>query len=131
MDLAPLPDGWRREFDPNTEHTFYVDTKANPPRSIWVHPWEDPVWLSTVPDSERPEHLRQQPAPARDEKGHHADTRQHTSAYANTDNHGSSSSHAAGGGSQAARPEEKRTLGRKLKDKVSRESRVSLSEWVL
>lgn len=40
FDEAPLPDGWRREFDAKTEHTFYVDTKAKPPRSIWVHPYE-------------------------------------------------------------------------------------------
>lgn len=27
-----------REFDANSGHYFYVDTKAKPPRSIWSHP---------------------------------------------------------------------------------------------
>ncbi|KAG9001074.1 hypothetical protein FRB94_007135 [Tulasnella sp. JGI-2019a] len=40
----PLPDGWVRQFDRNSSHHFYVDTRANPPRSIWVHPFEDPQW---------------------------------------------------------------------------------------
>ncbi|KAG9016621.1 hypothetical protein FRB90_002782 [Tulasnella sp. 427] len=36
-----LPDGWIRQFDPGNAHHFYVDTRANPPRSIWVHPLDD------------------------------------------------------------------------------------------
>ncbi|GAA6049302.1 hypothetical protein JCM3770_005930 [Rhodotorula araucariae] len=46
----PLPEGWRREFDRNSEHFFYVDTKANPPRSIWSHPLDDPDFLRANPE---------------------------------------------------------------------------------
>ncbi|KAI0375408.1 hypothetical protein BV20DRAFT_960551 [Pilatotrama ljubarskyi] len=46
----PLPPGWVREFDPNTKHPFWVDTKAKPPRSIWVHPYEDEQFLREHPD---------------------------------------------------------------------------------
>ncbi|KAI0660480.1 hypothetical protein C8Q70DRAFT_975757 [Cubamyces menziesii] len=46
----PLPPGWVREFDPNTKHPFWVDTKANPPRAIWVHPYEDEQFLREHPD---------------------------------------------------------------------------------
>jgi hypothetical protein len=31
----------------STEHFFYVDTLANPPRSIWVHPY-DVSWVTLV-----------------------------------------------------------------------------------
>ncbi|KAG8995257.1 hypothetical protein FRB94_009307 [Tulasnella sp. JGI-2019a] len=40
----PLPEGWVRQLDPNSSHHFYVDTLATPPRSIWVHPYEDSQW---------------------------------------------------------------------------------------
>ncbi|KAG8855675.1 hypothetical protein FRB96_006719 [Tulasnella sp. 330] len=40
----PLPDGWIRQFDSNHSQYFYVDTRANPTRSIWVHPLDDPQW---------------------------------------------------------------------------------------
>jgi len=45
-----LPDGWVREYDPRTKHPFWVDTKAKPPRSIWVHPFEDEEFLREHPD---------------------------------------------------------------------------------
>ncbi|KAL7339225.1 hypothetical protein BJY59DRAFT_699189 [Rhodotorula toruloides] len=40
-EQRPLPEGWRREFDANSGHYFYVDTLAKPPRSIWTHPLDD------------------------------------------------------------------------------------------
>ncbi|ETW86955.1 hypothetical protein HETIRDRAFT_406787 [Heterobasidion irregulare TC 32-1] len=49
-DEIPLPYGWIREVDPRTGHPFYVDTKADPPRSIWIHPYEDEQYLSEHPD---------------------------------------------------------------------------------
>ncbi|PIL31568.1 hypothetical protein GSI_06270 [Ganoderma sinense ZZ0214-1] len=45
-----LPDGWVREVDPKTRHPFWVDTSAEPPRSIWVHPYEDEQFLREHPD---------------------------------------------------------------------------------
>ncbi|KAI0036618.1 hypothetical protein K488DRAFT_81863 [Vararia minispora EC-137] len=50
VDDIPLPFGWIKEYDPATQHNFYVDTKANPPRSIWTHPYEDPQYLDEHPD---------------------------------------------------------------------------------
>ncbi|KAA1467915.1 hypothetical protein DENSPDRAFT_856965 [Dentipellis sp. KUC8613] len=49
-DELPLPYGWVKEFDSRTDHPFYVDTKADPPRAIWVHPYEDEQYLSEHPD---------------------------------------------------------------------------------
>ncbi|CAI6335189.1 unnamed protein product [Periconia digitata] len=56
-DLArPLPDGWVRSFDPEEQHQFFVDTKADPPRSIWTHPYDDEEYLSSLSPEERKEH---------------------------------------------------------------------------
>lgn len=49
----PLPEGWIRQFDPKEEHQFFVDTKADPPRSIWHHPYDDEQYLSTLSSEER------------------------------------------------------------------------------
>ncbi|KAF9650033.1 hypothetical protein BDM02DRAFT_1526754 [Thelephora ganbajun] len=46
----PLPFGWIKEFDQTSGRSFYVDTKANPPRSIWTHPYEDEEYLKAHPD---------------------------------------------------------------------------------
>lgn len=54
----PLPPGWVRQFDTIEQHQFFVDTRANPPRSIWVHPYDDPEFLETLPPSERKKHSR-------------------------------------------------------------------------
>ncbi|KAL2193105.1 hypothetical protein P885DRAFT_46212 [Corynascus similis CBS 632.67] len=52
-ELRPLPHGWVREFDPETQHQFFVDTMASPPRSIWHHPYDDEVYLDSLPPAER------------------------------------------------------------------------------
>jgi hypothetical protein len=44
-----LPTGWVRCFDPAQEHHFYVDTATK--RSIWVHPYDDPQYLESLPDT--------------------------------------------------------------------------------
>jgi len=49
----PLPPGWIRQFDEQEHHQFFVDTTANPPRSIWTHPYDDEQYLSTLSPEER------------------------------------------------------------------------------
>ncbi|KAK4121197.1 hypothetical protein N657DRAFT_623385 [Parathielavia appendiculata] len=51
-ELRPLPQGWVREYDPETQHQFFVDTMASPPRSIWHHPYDDDVYLASLPPQE-------------------------------------------------------------------------------
>jgi len=62
-----LPEGWVRCFDPKTEHAFYVDEKDPNHRAIWVHPYDDPTFLQSLPDthpanpsSEQAQQVRQQ-----------------------------------------------------------------------
>ncbi|KAH8120207.1 hypothetical protein DFH11DRAFT_1558898 [Phellopilus nigrolimitatus] len=49
-DDRPLPYGWIKEHDANYQQPYYVDTKATPPRSIWVHPYDDEQYLREHPD---------------------------------------------------------------------------------
>ncbi|WVW85398.1 hypothetical protein I302_107436 [Kwoniella bestiolae CBS 10118] len=42
-----LPEGWVRCFDPKQQHAFYVDEKTK--RSSWLHPYDDPEFLRTLP----------------------------------------------------------------------------------
>jgi len=46
----PLPYGWVQELDPKTNHPFWVDTKADPPRAIWTHPYDDEQYLREHPE---------------------------------------------------------------------------------
>lgn len=59
-----LPEGWTQQFDERTQHTFWVDTKAKPPRAIWVHPYEDEQFLAEHPEiRERLRKERTEPNP--------------------------------------------------------------------
>ncbi|KAF8497159.1 hypothetical protein F5888DRAFT_330351 [Russula emetica] len=46
----PLPYGWVQEFDPKTNHPFWVNTNAEPPRAIWTHPYNDEQYLREHPE---------------------------------------------------------------------------------
>ncbi|KAK4173230.1 hypothetical protein QBC36DRAFT_221007 [Triangularia setosa] len=53
-ELRPVPSGWVREFDPDTQHQFFVDTNYDPsPRSIWHHPHDDPEFLASLNEAEK------------------------------------------------------------------------------
>ncbi|KAI0068319.1 hypothetical protein BV25DRAFT_1911313 [Artomyces pyxidatus] len=68
-DELPLPYGWVKEVDPRTDHPFYVDTKADPPRAIWVHPYNDEQYLNEHPDvKEKVGNMKQQMLEAHDSK---------------------------------------------------------------
>lgn len=49
----PLPAGWIRQYDAQESHQFFVDTNVDPPRSIWRHPYDDDIYLSTLSSEER------------------------------------------------------------------------------
>ncbi|TQS35181.1 hypothetical protein Golomagni_04405 [Golovinomyces magnicellulatus] len=52
-EVRPLPAHWIRQYDMRSGHQFFVDTSRIPPRSIWHHPYDDTVYLSSLPQSER------------------------------------------------------------------------------
>ncbi|KAK0299689.1 hypothetical protein LTR01_006789 [Friedmanniomyces endolithicus] len=101
-EMRPLPKGWVRSFDPQSSHHFYVDTTKEPPQSIWVHPYDDDQYLSTLSSSER-ERIQQE-----------SFGRGHTPSASS-----SSSGHYAA--ELPPRPADggKKSFGRKLKDKVT------------
>ncbi|KAL8932550.1 MAG: hypothetical protein Q9216_006786, partial [Gyalolechia sp. 2 TL-2023] len=49
----PLPQGWIRQYDPDNQHQFFVDTTREPPRSIWHHPYDDDDYMTTLDPQER------------------------------------------------------------------------------
>jgi len=49
-EARPLPKGWVRDYDHANKHHFYVDTNSKPPRSIWVHPFEDDQFQQEHPE---------------------------------------------------------------------------------
>ncbi|KAJ6574978.1 hypothetical protein B0H19DRAFT_1126624 [Mycena capillaripes] len=100
----PLPPGWISQVDNSSGHRFWVDTKANPPRSIWVHPLEDEQYLREHPEA------REKARPAADEK---------QSQYSAPPTPPvASSSDRAGYASPSGPKPEKHGLFGKLKDKV-------------
>ncbi|GAA5837038.1 hypothetical protein JCM3766R1_006511 [Sporobolomyces carnicolor] len=129
-----LPPGWTREFDPTSQHFFYVDTKATPPRSIWVHPLDDEQFLNANPQYRERSRLYSPPqgappaaaaAPSSSNDSKHPDSKHHFFS--------SSSHHQQGGGGASSsssttatttsggkkKTKDDRTLGRKLKDKMT------------
>jgi len=52
-EARALPPGWIRQYDHKEHHQFFVDTKGNPPRSIWHHPYDDDQYLKTLSSEER------------------------------------------------------------------------------
>ena len=122
-ESRPLPEGWVRQFDEKSHHQFFVDTKSNPPRSIWHHPYDDEQYLSTLTseDRERVEGLHGLlRVPTR------ADIAAESSEDDHDEHHDASATSAGKKPQQHSeqlppRPvgQEKRTFGRRLKDKVT------------
>ncbi|KAJ7092589.1 hypothetical protein C8R44DRAFT_816073 [Mycena epipterygia] len=104
MSERPLPRGWIREVDGNSGHPFYVDTKATPPRSIWVHPLEDEQYLREHPEA------REKDRPSVDHKPSQSYSAPATPVASSSDRAG----YTAPGGPKP----EKRGLFAKLKDKA-------------
>ncbi|KAF2244558.1 hypothetical protein BU26DRAFT_80862 [Trematosphaeria pertusa] len=107
----PLPPGWIRQFDPVEGHQFFVDTKANPPRSIWVHPYDDPEYLSTLSPQERKLHARM----------HRSMTLEDLTAESSDDETGDHHPRrkAAAGSSNDPQPTGIHKFTRKMKDKLT------------
>ena len=103
-ELRPLPRGWVREFDPETQHQFFVDTMSSPPRSIWHHPYDDETYLASLPDSER-ESIRKTYSSLDPSKRRPS---QADIAAESTD-----------GESDTEHGKDHRSLGRKLKDRIT------------
>ena len=114
-EVRPLPPGWVRQYDAREGHQFFVDTKANPPRSIWHHPYDDDEYLRGLSSEER-EYLQ--------ESERLPSHKMHDLYGDSTEEEGTSSSHRTepelpprpGPG---ARKSSKAGLGSKLKDKLT------------
>lgn len=113
-EMRELPTGWVRSFDPQEGHQFFVDTTANPPRSIWVHPYDDEQFLSTLSPEERARHTRMHRTMTMNdiaaEDSDHEDLPPRPAAK---------STGTAAGSNSGAQPTGISKFSRKLKDKIT------------
>ncbi|KAK0717433.1 hypothetical protein B0T26DRAFT_675741 [Lasiosphaeria miniovina] len=122
-ELRALPAGWVREFDPKSQHQFFVDVNTSPPRSIWHHPYDDEQYVSSLPPAER-DRIRRQGITGLGRRGPSKDD----IAIESTDDE-AAAAHAAAladeaGGSDpgvqlSGRRGGHRRFGRKLKDRLT------------
>jgi hypothetical protein len=104
-EARPLPHGWVRQYDSKAQHQFFVDTTAEPPRSIWHHPYDDETYLSSLSPSEREEIQKLHRVPT------HADIE--AESFADDEHHHHST------GVHEAPPKGVHKLGRRVKDKLT------------
>lgn len=113
-EARPLPKGWVRSYDPETGHQFFVDTTKEPPRSIWMHPYDDDEYLRTLSSEERERIEEDSLRHPHDAQPSKADImHDHTDVSDNEDipNELPPRKNAA--------PAQKKSFGRKMKDKYS------------
>ncbi|KAB8343238.1 hypothetical protein FH972_022828 [Carpinus fangiana] len=81
----PLPAGWVRQYNTEHAHVFFVDIEADPPRSIWHHPYDDETYLKSLPTEER-ERIQEaaRKAEEQDPLGEHTDEELDNSPAAGT-----------------------------------------------
>lgn len=46
-----VPEGWVRQYDPQSSHQFYVDTRTE--RAIWHHPYDDDEYMASLSPEQR------------------------------------------------------------------------------
>jgi len=116
-EQRPLPQGWVRQFDPQSQHQFSVDTTKSPPRSIWHHPYDDEEYLASLSPDERAHTQRL-----------HKSISPHDIQAESSDEEGGPSSGkqavdskklAAGSASSSQEPKGVHKFGRKMKDKLT------------
>jgi hypothetical protein len=136
-DDLPLPYGWIREFDPKSNHPFWVrsyvlglnflrqhpllisalqvDTKADPPRAIWTHPYDDEQYLREHPDvREKVESLARQQQDSKDSPS--SNSRRHS--FNGHDSASMVPENDAANPNSSKKGKEKRGFFGKLKDKA-------------
>ncbi|KAI0016215.1 hypothetical protein F4780DRAFT_703092 [Xylariomycetidae sp. FL0641] len=143
-ERRPLPPGWVRSYDPSHNgHQFFVDTRCDPPRSIWHHPLDDETYLASLPPVERAhaEGMRRHTswddveAESTDEEDedHEEEKEEHHKGWGGlmrkrkdsgydaqaAEASGSGSQHVGGGNNNKADPAPPRRLGRRIKDAVT------------
>ena len=115
--------GWPLIFGPlrpRSNHQFYVEIKTE--RSTWLHPYDDPEYLASLPDTHPANPNSEQAHQARAQ--HEAITKAAQQKKAGSSSGGRQDVHAAaqaamaGGRSQGNQSAEERSFGGKLKDKI-------------
>lgn len=125
-EARPLPNGWVRSYDPESEHQFFVDTTADPPRSIWHHPFDDEQYVSTLDPHEREIATRLHRSVSL--KDIEAESSDDEAGHGHGHSHGAGPSSSTAGAAKTAElpprpsgsePHGLSKFGRKMKDKIT------------
>jgi len=127
-EQRPLPNGWVRSYDKESNHQFFVDTRSDPPKSIWHHPYDDEEYLRSLSPQERENvtrlhrsvSLKDIAAESSDEEGHHS-SQKPSRGGAGSNAAGPSGTTGAAGTAAFAEEQPKglHKFGRKMKDRVT------------
>ncbi|KAI4169000.1 MAG: hypothetical protein LQ346_009005, partial [Caloplaca aetnensis] len=113
----PLPQGWVRQYDPDNQHQFFVDTTRDPPRSIWHHPYDDDEYMDSLDPRERQRIQGSLRVPSRDDiAAESSDEDRDDRPPSRT---GATHAPAPPSSSQQAPSSGASKLGRRLKDKLT------------
>ncbi|KAL9595431.1 MAG: hypothetical protein Q9219_006448 [cf. Caloplaca sp. 3 TL-2023] len=114
-----LPQGWIRQYDPDNQHQFFVDTTREPPRSIWHHPYDDEEYMSTLDPKERQKIQSSLRVPSHDDIAAESsdEDRDDHPPHPPPPHPGSAEATSSPSSSQATSGASR--LGRKLKDKLT------------
>lgn len=110
----PLPKGWVRSFDPTNHHQFFVDTTKDPPRSVWVHPYDDEEYLSSLSSDDR-ERIEQESM----NRGHPPSKADIMAAHTDDEDEGHPPIGELPPRPDKGKGKDGRSFGRKFKDKVT------------
>lgn len=109
----------------STNHQFYVDTKTE--RSTWLHPYDDPIYLESLPDTHpanpnseaaRAARQRHEELTKAAQQKQAAGGSSSRSSGGRQDVHAAAQAAMAGGHSQGGHSAADRGFGGKLKDKL-------------
>lgn len=126
-EMRPLPQGWVRTFDPQSQHQFFVDTTKDPPRSIWVHPYDDDEYMRSLSGEQR-ERIEQETIEWR-KRHHHPSKEDYVHAHSDDEDDMLPQAYTSTPASHQELPPrpdgqdkgkgKDRSFGRKLKDKMT------------
>lgn len=112
-----LPKGWVRSYDPESSHQFFVDTTKDPPRSIWVHPYDDEEYMSSLSSEQRERIEEESMHPSSGNQT--GKGKQDNTIYDHTDEEDFPAELPPRDQAPEAEGKGKKSLGRRMKDKIT------------
>ncbi|KAH9012032.1 hypothetical protein EDB84DRAFT_1537763 [Lactarius hengduanensis] len=104
-DRRQLPDGWITRWDGNYHAWYYVDTRAQPPRSSWAHP------LGAAPSSPQPSTAYAPPSNPPPNRAYNSGGPSFPGQYVGPQQYSQTSPYPSGPGYQVGQPDQRNFQG--------------------